>query len=179
MFVTCQGGKNKICTQWGASKCCSIGNALTASLICSFSILLWLRAKNRFGSVKESYFRVLRRCHLYAEYCKVWDCLWWLRSRDHPAGCSGHQSRRSASSRVNIWFWPSLACSCPAQSVLNGEENWPACMATSAPDRSPRLLPGLQACTRNKGAAINKSICILMNWRSFAANPLPLAVQLS
>ena len=35
----------------------------------------------------------------------------------------------SASSRGNIWFWPSLACSCPAQSIFHGEEeNWPACI---------------------------------------------------
>ena len=43
-----------------------------------------------------------------------------------------------------ILAWPSLACSCPAQKILHGEEDWPACMATSAPDILPPWQPGSQ-----------------------------------
>ena len=33
------------------------------------------------------------------------------------------------------------ACSGPAQSNLHGEEDWPACVATAAPDGPPGFLP--------------------------------------
>ena len=48
----------------------------------------------------------------------------------------GHHQRRAVSSRAAIWFWPRLACSCPAQSFLHGEEDWPClygCFCTRLP----------------------------------------------
>ena len=56
-----------------------------------------------------------------------------------------------------ILAWPCLQLPGPAQSILHGEEDWPAWMATSAPDVPPQFHPGGQCAYCGGGGKTEKS----------------------